>query len=371
MKPVFALTILFFIAHVAMAQDFFTAQKKYVNIPASQTKTSDGIASHINAHYHMDEDKISAIYSWITSNIKYDADSIHYVILDEDNEQRVSFALRRKRGVCENFAAIFNEVATKCGINSFMVEGFTRQGGSIDRTGHVWCIAFVNGRWGLYDPTWDAGRVGSLNQKSEFKYFNADPEIFVQSHLPFDPIYQLLNYPHNFRDFEKGWSTQNDKGKFINFNDSLSELKNMDRLSRYAREASRIENAGWPPSKIDTKLKRIRFQVEVLSQDDDAALYNSAVSDYNAAIGYYNDFLSYRNNQFRPLKSKEEVEKIFQNVSLSMDLANLKLKKIDSSTATLQLNTEGIKSKLHELGLNLQKQQAFYQNHLAEVFNGK
>ena len=77
MKRVFALTILLFSAHAAMAQDFFTAQKKYVNIPASQTKTSDGIASYINAHYHMDEDKISAIYSWITSNIKYDADSKH------------------------------------------------------------------------------------------------------------------------------------------------------------------------------------------------------------------------------------------------------------------------------------------------------
>jgi hypothetical protein len=35
------------------------------------------------------------------------------------------------------------------------------------------------------------------------------------------------------------------------------------------------------------------------------------------------------------------------------------------------LNTEGIKSKLHELEQNLKKQEAFYQNHLAEVFNGK
>jgi hypothetical protein len=371
MKPVFAFTILFLCAHVAAAQDYFAAQKKYVNIPSSQTKTSDGIASYINAHYHTDEDKISAIYSWITSNIKYDADSIHYVILDEDNEQRVSFALRRKRGVCENFAAVFNAVAAKCGINSFMVEGFTKQGESIDRSGHVWCIAFVNGEWGLYDPTWDAGLVGSFNQPSGFKYFNADPEIFVQSHLPFDPIYQLLNYPHTYNDFEKGFSAQNNKGKFVNYNDSLSQIKNLDRLSRYAREESRIENAGWPQSRINTKLKRIRFQVEVLNQDDDAELYNSAVSDYNTAIGYYNDFLSYRNNQFRPFKPKDEVEKIFQNVSLSLGLANLKLKKIDSSAATLQLNTGGIKSKLNELEMNLKKQQAFYQNHLAEVFNGK
>ena len=371
MKWLFALIILFTKVPSTNAQDHFAAERMYVNIPSSQTATSAGIAAYINAHYSNNEEKIAAIYSWLTNNIRYDADSIHYVILDEDNEERVSFALRRKRGVCENFAAVFTDVANQCGINALMVEGFTKQGGSIDRSGHVWCIAYVNNKWGLYDPTWDAGRVGSTTFDPHFNYFNIAPEEFIQSHLPFDPVYQLLNYPVNYNEFERGIARQNSKGKYFNYNDSLEAIKNMDRLSRYAREESRIENAGWPPSKIETKLKRIRFQVEVLSQDDDAALYNSAVSDYNEAVKFLNNFLAYRNNQFQPSKSNEEVQKIFQNISVSWASANLKLKKIDSSTATLQLNTTDIKKKLKDLEVNLKKQESFFRSNTAEAIKEK
>ena len=101
------------IAPGVSGQNHFAAERMYVNIPSSQTASSAGIAAYINSHYQTDEKKIAAIYSWITANIKYDADSIHYVILDDDNEERVSWALRRKRGVCENFAAIFTDVANQ------------------------------------------------------------------------------------------------------------------------------------------------------------------------------------------------------------------------------------------------------------------
>lgn len=352
------------------AQDRLAAERIYVNIPLSQTATSAGIADYINSHYQTSEKKIAAIYSWIISNIKYDADSIHYVILDEDNSERVSFALRRKKGVCENFAAIFTDVANQCGINSYMVEGLTKQGGAVDRSAHVWCIAYINNKWRLYDPTWDADWVGSARSDPHFNYFDPDPEEFVQSHLPFDPIYQLLNYPVIYKDFERGITSQGSRGKYFNYKDSLEAIKNMDRLSQYAHEESRIENAGWPPSRIETKLKRIRFQVEVLSQDNDADLYNSAVSDYNSAIIFLNDFLNYRNNQFQPARSNEEVQKIFQNVALLQASANMKIKKINKSTANLQLNTSDIQKKLNDLGINLKNQETFFKNH-TEVFKEK
>ncbi|MEO8822805.1 MAG: transglutaminase domain-containing protein [Ginsengibacter sp.] len=371
MKWLPTLILIFTCVQSARAQNQFAAERVYVNIPSSQTGTSAGIAAYINAHYQSGEEKISAIYSWLTANIKYDADSIHYVILDEDNEERVSFALRRKRGVCENFAAVFTDVANKCGINSFVVEGLIKQGGTVYRSGHVWCIAYVNNKWGLYDPTWDAGRLGRAGLNSQFNYFNVSPEEFIQTHLPFDPVFQLLNYPINYNDFARGNTSQNNKGKYFNYKDSLEAIKNNDRLTKYANEISRIESAGWPSSKIETKLKRIRFQVEVLSQDSDAELYNSAVSDYNSAINSLNNFIAYRNNQFQPGKLNEEVQKIFQNVSLLLSSANLKLNKIDSSTATLQLNTSDIQKKLKDLEINLKKQEAFFKNYTAEAVREK
>ncbi len=345
------------------AQDHFTAERIYVNIPSSQTATSTAIAAYINSHYQTDENKIAAIYSWITTNIKYDADSIHYVILDEDNEERVRWALRRKRGVCENFAAIFTDLATQCGINSFAVQGFTKQGGFVDRAAHVWCVAYVDNKWKLFDPTWDASRVGNTNFDPHYKYFDVAPGELIQSHLPFDPLFQLLNYPINYNDFLRGNTSENTRENYFNYNDSLEAFINMDRLSQYASEKSRIENAGWPLSKIETKLKRIKFQMEVLNQDSDADLYNAAVDDYNAAINSLNIFLAYRNNQFQPQKSNAEVQILFQNVQNLIATANEKIKRIYSSKATLQLETGDIQKKVDDLSNNLKQQRLFFKNY--------
>jgi hypothetical protein len=367
MKLVLVLIILFFVTQVVVAQDHFAAERIYVNIPKSQTNSSAGIAAYINSHFDSDDKKVAAIYSWITENIRYDADTIHYVILDEDNEERVSWALQRKKGVCENFAAIFTDVATQCGINSFVVEGFTKQGGTVDHTPHVWCVAYVNQKWELFDPTWDAGRVGATNFDPHHNFFNPSPQEFINTHLPFDPVFQLLNYPVNYKDFVHGNTSQDKQEAFVNFNDSLQAMNNMDRLSRYAVEKARIENAGWPNDKIDMKLRRIKFQMEILNQDTDIDLYNGAIADINKAVSLLNTFLTYRNNNFQPEKTPEEIQFIFHDVQQLIANGDDKIKRLKASKATLQLETADLQSKLENLKNNLDQQKVFYKNYVASA----
>lgn len=362
-------TILFLVFQNGFSQNNLQFENIYVNIPSSETSTTTDISAFIKKHFDSDDKKISAIYNWITSNIKYDADSIHYVILDEDNEQRATFALRRKKGVCENFAAIFNDLCLKCNIPSFAIEGFTKQMGSIDRTPHVWCAAFVDNQWKFYDPTWDAGyiRNGSFINEIRNNYFKIAPEYFIQTHLPFDPLFQFLTYPITYKEFISGNLNQEGQKHYFNYIDSINAYKKMDRLAQYLSALTRIKNAGWPPSKIDTKLKRVQLEIEVINQDTDMDLYNSAVSDYNGAIQFLNTFLAYRNNQFQPLKSKEEVERLFEKTKELISSANIKLKKVNSSKATLTLDTGDVQKKLDDLRLNLNEQVTFYKHNLTVV----
>ena len=367
MKLFLFFSFTFFTFFSALAQNNFSKNGNvYVNIPSSQTNTSEDIAGYINKHFDSDSKKVAAIYQWITTNIKYDADSIHYVILDEDNDERVTFALRRKRGVCENFAAIFNDLCSKCGISAFSIEGFTKQSGSIDRTPHVWCAAFIDGEWNLYDPTWDAGYLKNgnfVNQVSN-NYFKIKPDHFIQSHLPFDPLFQFLNYPVTYTQFVHGDFYQHDPKHFFNYKDSIASYKKMDHLQQYLSTVSRIKITGWPASKIDTKLKRVSFEIELINQDSDMDLYNAAVADYNQAIQYLNTFLTYRNNQFQPAKSNDEVENIFESIEKLIVSANLKLKRINASKATLVLNTGDIEQKIEHLSTNLKEQKEFFKNNI-------
>ena len=128
----------------SIAQDdntFNEADRFALDIPASQTNNTADIAAFITAHFNTDAKKVRAIYTWVTSNIKYDADSVHRVILIEDKEQLITSALKRRRGVCENFASVFSDICNKAGLPSFVVEGYTKQNNSVDKSTHAWCTA--------------------------------------------------------------------------------------------------------------------------------------------------------------------------------------------------------------------------------------
>jgi len=342
-----------------------------LNIPESQTHSTNDIAAYIKSHFKTDGEKIRAIYAWVTNNIKYDKDSVHRIILDEDQEQRVTYALKRRKGVCENFAAIFNDICQKSGIPSFYIEGYTKQNGSIDRSGHVWCAAFVDNNWALYDPTWDAGFLSGGNYVNQVgaNYFKNSPNDFISSHLPFDPMFQFLNYPVTYKEFYNG-----DRPTipiaigtkfYFNYKDSLSLYNSSDSLSRYLASLHRIANFDWPSSKIDTKLKRLKLEIELIYQDRDMDFYHSAIADYNNGIDLLNEFINYRNNQFQPVKKMNEVPKMFETISKKIAAANKKLIEINKSEATLTLNTGAIQQKLNDLAGYVKEQQNFYRNHLS------
>ncbi len=340
-----------------------------LGIPASQTNTTEDIAAYINKHFNTDVEKIRAAYTWVTTNIKYDRDSIHRVILEEDQHEKVTFALRRKKGICENFAAIFNDICVKAGIKSFIIEGYTKQGGLPDRTSHVWCGALIGNQWLLYDPTWDAGFIndGNFMSNRSTNYFAQLPEDFIQSHMPFDPLFQFLNYPVSYKEFASGRTGINNRKPYFNYADSISAYEKMDSLTRYLSAYKRIHSNADNFAVSDTKLKQLKLEAELIYQDQDMNLYNEAVAGYNAAIILYNNYLSYRNNQFQPAKPDEEVSTIFTKISNLIAAANLKLQQVNHSKATLTLDTGDIQKKLSDLNNHLSEEQSFYKNYFAGV----
>ena len=108
-------------------------------IPDSLANSTGDIARYVNAHFDSESAKVRAIYAWVTTNIKYDKDSANVINSGINPEAKITFALRRRKGVCENFAAIFNDICLKAGLTSFVVSGYTKQSGTVDKTGHSWC----------------------------------------------------------------------------------------------------------------------------------------------------------------------------------------------------------------------------------------
>ena len=107
--------------------EYTYTDQKALTIPVAETYSTTSIAGFIKANFKTEKDKLRAIYTWVTTNIRYDPDSMYQINSDKDPETKITAALRRRRGVCENYAAIFNEIAVKSGISSYTVSGYTRR----------------------------------------------------------------------------------------------------------------------------------------------------------------------------------------------------------------------------------------------------
>ncbi len=342
-----------------------------LSIPSSQTNTTTDIAAYINMHFETDAQKVRAAYTWVANNIKYDAAHLHRVILDEDRNERVTWALERKKGVCENFAAILTDICIKCGLRSYSIEGYTRYNGSVDKSGHAWSAVFVDNDWYLYDPTWDAGfqESGKFIGQTGTNYFKVSPSEFIQSHMPFDPMFQFLDYPLTSQEFSKGFSKSISNKIYFNYRDSVDANEKFAPLERYEAAAERIEKNGIANQNVSTRLKQLRMEKEIIYQDTDADLYNSAVADYKEAMGNFKSFLIYRNNKFLPAKPVAETEAMLDGILKQVRDALNKLKEVNQSKATLTLNTGDVEKVLNDLGSHVKEQKVFLKNYLSTANN--
>jgi hypothetical protein len=368
MKRMVALIAFFSLSYNTYAQDendYRETDRLALNIPASQTNSTTDIAAFINSHFDTDSKKVRAAYIWVISHIKYSTDSIHRIILDEDRDQLVTFALRRRKGVCQNFAAIFDDICRKAGLRSFAVEGYTIQNNSLDKISHAWNIVFTDNKWSLYDPTWDAGPAGY--ELVNIKYYQVPPSVFIQSHMPFDPMFQLLNYPVTYKEFNNDNIKSKSGAAYFNYADTLSKFENAEPIERYTSAYERIQNNGIPNSMIKTKLTQLRFEIEVIYQVRDSILYNDAIADYNSATNEFNNFIAYRNNRFKPDKTDAEVQSTFDDIEKKIVSARRKLKKVNESKATLTLDTGDIEYALNTLSNHVKEQEVFTKNYKATV----
>jgi transglutaminase/protease-like cytokinesis protein 3 len=356
MRQIVLLLPALFFMKLSDAQGF--NKVKYLNIPDSLTNTTANIAAYINSHFNGEENKVHAIYNWLIANLKYDKDSSTIINAGVDPGAKISVALKRKKGVCENFAAIFNEVCLKSGLISFVVNGYTKQSGKVDKAGHSWCAVSVDKNWYLFDPTWDVGN-GISSQ-----YFMVRPAEFITSHMPYDPLWQLLNYPISHEQFYSGNIYKKNNPDYFNYIDSVSAYIKMDSLHKLQSTALRIQNQGMYNPRIKDNYNYVKMHVEMINQDNDLDLYNSAMADLNDATTILNSFIQYRNNQFIPEKTDEELRVLLTDIDSKMDSSLYKLDRVDKSKATLVLGTDDVRERLNNLSKKILTQKAFLKQYL-------
>jgi len=320
--------ILFFIfttqtifAQKGNVNEFLSIDKKALQLPDSLTKTTKDIASFITANFTTDKDKSRAIFIWVVSNIQYDIDNMFAINFYEKKEDKISKPLITRKGICENYASLFTDICLKSGLKSFVIEGYTKQNGFTDYIPHAWSATQIDSSWFLFDPTWGSGYVsnGKFFKKVNNDYYKTSPTSLIKSHIPFDYLWQFLNYPITNQEFYEGKTQQNISKPYFNFKDTIQEYEKQSHTEQLISSAYRVEKNGVKNSLVFDRLQHLKLEIENDKQTKIVNIYNSAVLDYNDGINGFNDFINYRNQQFTPMRTDPEIQNM-------LDIADNKLK---------------------------------------------
>jgi len=352
LKPIKFIFFLILTTQTVFAQqtpvnEYAIIDKKALQLPDSLTKSTDQIAAYITSNFVTDKDKSRAIFIWIASNIQYDIDNMFAINFQEKKEEKIAKPLRTKKGICENYASLFTDICIKSGIKSFVIEGYTKQNGLIDDIPHAWCAALIDSSWFLFDPTWGSGYVndGKFFKKINDDYFMVSPTTLIKSHIPFDYLWQFLDYPVTNQEFYEGKIEQNTTKPFFNFNDTLQLYENLSYIEQLISSAFRVEKNGVINSLVFDRLQYLKLEIENDRQNKIVFLYNSVVVDYNDGIYLLNEFINYRNKQFTPKKPNPEIQNMLDKVDNKLQEAKIKLGKISNpDTNTLNMIRQLTKS---------------------------
>jgi len=177
-------------------------------------KHPEDIADAVTDGLSDPRDKAEAIFKWVTNNIAYDmkmyedfktgerdkrkGKRIPRSKMEEHNANKVSTALKKKKGICEDYALVFKAIADEANLETVSIKGWIRNDPSkLRSTGmkHVWNGVKIDGQWLYCDATYASG---FLNNYDEFvfdyegdSYFFPNKEQMQYTHFAKDTTYKL------------------------------------------------------------------------------------------------------------------------------------------------------------------------------------
>lgn len=358
-----------FLLPLASAQktnSYASVDKFALQIPDSLTGSIADISSYFNSGLTKTSDKARAAYIWLVSNISYDIENMFAINFRQEPKEAVNKALKTRKGICIDYAELYCAILNQMDIKSYVVQGYTKQKGFVDYIPHAWCASLIDSSWMLSDPTWGSGYVQNsvFVRKVDNFFFHTNPEILIKTHIPFDPLWQLLYYPVTNQEFYEGKTALNPKKQYFNYVDSIKVHECKSDIEKLESTSRRIEQNGVKNSLVFEQLKYYKIEIENYYSTQLVNNYNLAVSHYNEGINRLNAFIMYRNNQFKPSKTDSEIADMINDAEQSLTLAKQINKELKSTDPSLSNSIIQLSQSIENAYLNLDEQKAFLNKYL-------
>lgn len=193
--------------------------------PEQVSTNTSSLAKYLSQVATTDLEKVRGIYTWMTHHIRYDVETYlnwgvgHTVMVDDTKAERkriMQETLKNRLGVCQGYSELFDALCKKMGIKSYIIVGYSKSYGThnivkeIVEPDHTWNAVWIDEQWHLIDPTWGSGFINqslTFTPSPDNRFFLTAPDKLIYTHLPADPMWQLLDCPISFDTFKQDSSS--------------------------------------------------------------------------------------------------------------------------------------------------------------------
>lgn len=333
-------------------------QTRGLKIPDVYTRSVDSLALYIDRHCPTEEGKLQALYVWIITHMTYNANPASNE-KEEVNEEAVRRTLQIRDGVCKHFAKLFSMTGERMNLPVYVVDGYIKTySGALMSTLHNWCVAKVEGKWYCYDPTFGIG--GTYDDKfvlePSMKYCKMLPETAIRTHMPCDPIWQLLEHPITYQAFDIGAEDASPYDTPFNYNDSIQAYLQQQPLERLLGIKRRMERNGRSNYLTDYYKQVNDINIAHHSNTPIYDKCQSAMKLYDQAFDIYHDLNHYRNNHFLPKRKKKAEKESVNRANYYIMEAYSILNSIQGTSSSLYVaDIDNLTNSLHALKEEIDK----------------
>ena len=261
------LTLTFVTPHCVFTQPVKTNAFKKIKVPRSKRRNTTTLAHYLTDGVSGDSLKVVAIASWMVTRYKYDYKALKS---GKWSKRTTDQLLKKRKALCGGFADLFKEICMEAGINAETVIGYTKSWNyepydSLIRAEHAWNVVQVDGQWRPADISWSTGYIVQKKQrirKTLYLWFNipynfkykfihqltydymfTDPKVFVRSHDPLQPYWQLLKNPVPIKAFEMDSTNEylenhdSPQDKIYNFNYYINNFRGLPDKDKHLKGA--------------------------------------------------------------------------------------------------------------------------------------
>ena len=315
------------------AIDYKKIEEHVNNTPYESTKSTITLSTYLTNIFENEDEKFAAIYYWVGKNIKYDVHQMTKSRKYFSTKELINEVLKYKKGVCQHYSELFNELSLLAGLKSYVVTGYGKEHGKVMDLAHAWNAIRIDNIWYFADVTWGAGYLQKSKFKQDFKikYFMVTPEKFIKDHIPFDPMWQLLPYPIKYQEFNFGTKDNEAQNKFM-YNDSINNYFKLLEINRKTDRIRRIESNGQRNKLVIAELKN-EYEYVLITQK------NEEIQKLNTGNYYFNESAKQLNEYYK-LKNKKSKGAKLSNTKLLTEIIS-----IEKKVALAKKNYTQIKSK--------------------------